>query len=43
VYSAYNAYAGPKELVVYHYNDHEGGEAFHQAEQLQWLRERLMA
>jgi len=43
VYSAYNVYAGPKEIGVYHYNDHEGGGGFHQADQLQWLRARLMA
>jgi len=42
VYSAYNAYAGPKEIAVYHYNDHEGGEAFHEAEQLRWLHARLI-
>jgi len=41
VYSAYNSYAGPKEIAVYHYNDHEGGEAFHEAEQLRWLHARL--
>ena len=29
VFGAYNAYAGPKEIAVYEYNDHEGGEAFH--------------
>jgi cephalosporin-C deacetylase len=39
-YAAYNAYAGPKELVVYPYNDHEGGGAFQQARQIAWLRER---
>jgi cephalosporin-C deacetylase len=39
VYAAYNAYAGPKTIRVYPYNDHEGGEGFHQAEQLSWLRE----
>jgi cephalosporin-C deacetylase len=38
VYAAYNAYAGPKEIREYAYNDHEGGEAYHQAEQLMWLR-----
>jgi cephalosporin-C deacetylase len=38
VYAAYNAYAGPKQMLVYPFNDHEGGQAFHQVEQLQWLR-----
>jgi cephalosporin-C deacetylase len=39
VYAAFNAYAGPKAIRVYPYNDHEGGEGFQQAEQLRWLRE----
>lgn len=34
VFAAYNHYAGPKELRVWPYNDHEGGEGFQQAEQL---------
>jgi cephalosporin-C deacetylase len=38
VYAAYNAYAGPKAIVVYPYNDHEGGQAVQAAEQLRWLR-----
>lgn len=37
VYAAYNAYAGPKEIREYPYNDHEGGAAFHQAVALSWL------
>jgi cephalosporin-C deacetylase len=37
VYAAYNAYAGPKQIVVYPYNDHEGGEAFHLGRQATWL------
>jgi cephalosporin-C deacetylase len=41
VYAAYNAYAGPKEIRVYPYNDHEGGQSFHEVEQLAWLRSRL--
>jgi cephalosporin-C deacetylase len=41
VYAAYNAYAGPKQLRVYPFNDHEGGHAFHEAEQLQWLARAL--
>lgn len=41
VYAAYNAYAGPKEIVVYPYNDHEGGATFHQVEQLRWLAAQL--
>jgi cephalosporin-C deacetylase len=42
VYAAYNAYAGPKEMAVYHENDHEGGGAAHAVRQLRWLRETLL-
>jgi cephalosporin-C deacetylase-like acetyl esterase len=28
---------GPKEIVAYPYNDHEGGEAFHRRRQAAWL------
>ncbi|WP_203231181.1 acetylxylan esterase [Nocardioides caldifontis] len=38
VFAAYNHYAGPKEIEVYEYNDHEGGEAFQRTRQLAWLR-----
>jgi cephalosporin-C deacetylase len=38
VYAAYNAYAGDKQISVYPFNDHEGGQAFHDVEKLQWLR-----
>jgi cephalosporin-C deacetylase len=41
VFSAYNAYAGPKDIAVYEYNDHEGGEAFHRTRQLEWLADVL--
>jgi cephalosporin-C deacetylase len=37
VFAAYNHYAGGKDIRVYPYNDHEGGEGFHTAEQLRWL------
>jgi cephalosporin-C deacetylase len=37
-YAAYNAYGGRAELALYHYNDHEGGGAVHQARQIHWLR-----
>jgi cephalosporin-C deacetylase len=39
-YAAYNHYAGPKELVVYPYNMHEGGGAHHDEAQLAWLTGR---
>jgi cephalosporin-C deacetylase len=40
VFGAYHAYAGPKDIVVYEFNDHEGGEAFQRSRQLAWLAER---
>jgi cephalosporin-C deacetylase len=43
VYAAYNHYAGPKEIVEYPYNDHEGGAAFQERTKLAWLAERLSA
>jgi len=41
VYAAYNHWAGPKEIIEYPFNDHEGGQGFHEAAKLRWLRERL--
>jgi cephalosporin-C deacetylase len=41
VYAAYNAYGGPKEIREYPYNDHEGGQGFHEVEKLRWLAERF--
>ena len=35
------AYGGPKEISIYPFNDHEGGEGHQQREQLAWLRSRL--
>jgi cephalosporin-C deacetylase len=43
VYAAFNHYGGPKEIREYPYNDHEGGEGFHDVVKLAWLRERLGA
>ena len=43
VYAAYNAYAGPKEICVYPYNEHEGGQSFHEVEQLRWMRTHMGA
>ena len=37
VYGAYHAYGGPKEMAVYTYNDHEGGGAFQERRQREWL------
>jgi cephalosporin-C deacetylase len=41
VYAAYNHYGGPKEIVEYPFNDHEGGEGFHAVTKLRWLGARL--
>jgi cephalosporin-C deacetylase len=43
VYAAFNAYGGPKQIVSYPYNDHEGGEAFHRVRQAAWLAEQFSA
>jgi cephalosporin-C deacetylase len=40
VYAAFNRYGGPKEMVEYPFNGHEGGQAFQQAYQLHWLAKR---
>ena len=39
VYAAYHAYPGPKSLAVYPFNNHEGGQAYQVARQLDWLRD----
>jgi len=39
VYAAYNAYAGAKDIRVYPFNEHEGGQGHQQAEQLRWLEQ----
>ena len=43
VFAAYNAYAGRKDIRVYPFNDHEGGQFHQQREQLTWLRDLLSA
>ncbi|MEU5716870.1 acetylxylan esterase [Streptomyces sp. NPDC020403] len=37
-FTAYNRYAGPKDVRVYEFNGHEGGTEHHRAEQLAWVR-----
>ena len=37
VFAAYNHYGAEKDIRVYPYNRHEGGETFQQREQLHWL------
>jgi cephalosporin-C deacetylase len=41
VYAAFNHYGGPKEIVEYPFNDHEGGQGFHDIAKMRWLAERL--
>jgi cephalosporin-C deacetylase len=41
VYAAFNHYAGPAEIREYPFNDHEGGEGFHDLVKMRWLGERL--
>ena len=37
VFAAFNHYAAPKEIAVYPFNGHEGGDAVHVQRQLDWL------
>lgn len=39
VFAAYNQYAGEKQIKVYSYNNHEGGENFQQIEKMHFLKE----
>ena len=41
VFAAYNYHAGQKEICIYPYNNHEGGESFHQREKLRFARQVL--
>lgn len=38
VYAAYNHWAGEKDIKVYSYNGHEGGQSYHTAEKLKFLK-----
>lgn len=37
IFAAYNQHPGEKEIIVYPYNQHEGGEAYHAREKLIYL------
>ncbi|MGD8518062.1 MAG: acetylxylan esterase, partial [Anaerolineae bacterium] len=37
VFAAYNHYTGPKEIRIWPYNDHEGGESYQVVEQVKFL------
>jgi cephalosporin-C deacetylase len=41
VYAAYNNYAGERDIKIYPFNDHEGGQAFHDVERLRFLAQHL--
>jgi len=38
VFAAYNHYFGPKEIRIWPYNNHEGGESYQRLEQMRFLR-----
>ena len=38
VFAAYNHYAGPKEIMVYQFNGHEGGGEYQTVAKVKWLR-----
>lgn len=38
VFAAYNHYAGPKEIRVWPFNQHEGGQSAQTVEKIAWLR-----
>jgi cephalosporin-C deacetylase len=37
VFAAYNHFAGPKDIKVYYYNEHEGGGSYQTVEKVQFL------
>jgi cephalosporin-C deacetylase len=41
VFAAYNAYAGPKEIAVFEFNEHEGGAGAHWPRQVEFLRSSI--
>jgi len=38
VYAAFNHWAGEKDIKVYPYNGHEGGQSYQTAEKLKFLK-----
>jgi cephalosporin-C deacetylase len=38
VFAAYNYYAGPKDIIIYPYNHHEGGGPYQAVEKVRFLR-----
>lgn len=43
VYAAFNRYGGPKEIREYPFNEHEGGQGFHDVARMRWFAERFGA
>lgn len=41
VFAAYNHYSGPKQITVWPFNQHEGGQMFQNVEKLKFLAETL--
>jgi cephalosporin-C deacetylase len=41
VFAAYNLYAGPKEIRIWQFNNHEGGQGYQDLEKLKFANERL--
>jgi cephalosporin-C deacetylase len=39
VYAAYNYYAGPKQMRVWEYNNHEGGGTHQHVEKVNFVRQ----
>ena len=37
VFAAYNHYAGPKDIRIWPYNQHEGGQSYQAVEQMRFL------
>ena len=37
VFAAFNQYGGDKDIAVYPFNGHEGGDGVHVERQLEWL------
>lgn len=38
VFAAYNHYAGPKQIKVWPYNQHEGGSSYQAVDKIQFLK-----
>ena len=41
VFAAFNWYGGPKEIREYPFNDHEGGQGFHDVAKMAWLKQHI--